>query len=72
LLRQFEKGNVVLFAAAGFSLGAKNPRGTEPPLGSQLAEILAQECGWKYEGEDLGIVYEQAPATLMGRSAPGS
>ncbi len=64
LLRQFEKGNVVLFAGAGFSLGAKNLKGTEPPLGGQLAEILAQECGWKYEGDDLGIVYEQAQKHL--------
>ena len=24
LLRQFEKGNVILFAGAGFSLGARN------------------------------------------------
>ena len=52
LLRQSEKGNVVLFAGAGFSLGARNPRGTDPPLGPQLAEALALECGWKYEGED--------------------
>jgi hypothetical protein len=64
LLRQFEKGNVVLFAGAGFSLGAKNPRGTDPPLGAQLAETLASECGWKYDGEDLGIVYEQAQKHL--------
>lgn len=64
LLRQSEKGNVVLFAGAGFSLGARNPRGTDPPLGPQLAEALALECGWKYEGEDLGIVYEQAQKHL--------
>jgi hypothetical protein len=64
LLRQFEKGNVVLFAGAGFSVGARNSRGTDPPLGSQLAEALAAECGWKYEGEDLGIVYEQAQKHL--------
>ncbi len=64
LLRQFEKGNVVLFAGAGFSLGARNLRGSDPPLGPQLAETLAAECGWKYEGEDLGIVYEQAQKHL--------
>ena len=71
LLRQFAKGNVVLFAGAGFSLGAKNSRGTEPPLGSQLAEILALECGWKYEGEDLGIVYEQAQKHLGSKGLNG-
>lgn len=64
LLRQFEKGNVVLFAGAGFSLGARNARGSDPPLGPQLAEALAAECGWKYDGEDLGIVYEQAQKHL--------
>lgn len=64
LLRQFEKGNVVLFAGAGFAVGARNARGSDPPLGPQLAEILASECGWKYEGEELGIVYEQAQKHL--------
>lgn len=64
LLRQFEKGNVVLFAGAGFSTGAKNSRGTDPPLGQQLAEVLATECGWRYDGEELGIVYEQAQKHL--------
>ncbi len=64
LLKQFEKGNVILFAGAGFSLGARNSKGVDPPLGSSLAEALAIECGWKYEGEDLGIVYEQAQRHL--------
>jgi len=64
LLKQFEKGNVVLFAGAGFSLGSRNSKGTDPPLGVGLAEALANECGWKYEGEELGIVYEQAQRHL--------
>src|SRR5260370_201723 len=64
LFSQFKKGNVVLFAGAGFSLGARNPRGGDSPLGPQRAETLAAECGWKYEGEDLGIVYEQAQKHL--------
>lgn len=64
LLRQFEKGNVVLFAGAGFSIGAENRQGSDPPLGSALGEILAAECGWPYEGEDLPIVYSQARAHL--------
>lgn len=71
LLRRFEKGNVALFAGAGFSLGARNLRGTDPPLGPQLAEILASECGWKYEGEDLGIVYDQAQKHLGSASLNG-
>src|SRR6185369_3323053 len=64
LLRQFEKGNVVLFAGAGFSIGAENRIGIDPPLGNQLGEMLAQECGWPYEGEDLPIVYAQARSHL--------
>jgi hypothetical protein len=50
LLRQFEQGNVVLFAGAGFSVGARNSRGEDPPLGGQLADALARECGWDYAG----------------------
>jgi energy-coupling factor transporter ATP-binding protein EcfA2 len=60
LLRQFEKGNVVLFAGAGFSIGAQNSIGTDPPLGAELARILAKECGWSYNDEDLPSVYDQA------------
>src|SRR5260370_42472870 len=71
LLREVEKGNVVLFAGAGFSLGARNARGGDPPLGPQLAETLASECGWKYEGEDLGIVYEQAQKHLGSAGLSG-
>jgi hypothetical protein len=33
LLSQFEKGNVVLFTGASFSIGAQNCRKKEPPLG---------------------------------------
>src|SRR5688500_6415915 len=64
LLRQFEKGNAVLFAGAGFSIGAENRTGMDPPLGAALGEILASECGWPYEGEDLPIVYAQARSHL--------
>ena len=64
LLRQFEKGNVVFFAGAGFSIGARNTMGTDPPLGAELARILARECGWLYNGEDLPSVYDQAQKHL--------
>ena len=52
LLRQFERGNVVLFAGAGFSIGARNIRGEDPPLGGPLADALARECGWDYSGRN--------------------
>lgn len=64
LLRQFERGDVVLFAGAGFSVGARNQRQEEPPTSRQLCELLASECGWKYEDEDLPTVYEQAELHL--------
>ena len=64
LLRQFEKGSVVLFAGAGFSMGAKNSVGVDPPLGGELARILAKECGWHYNDEDLPSVYDQAQKHL--------
>jgi hypothetical protein len=64
LLRQFEKGQVVLFTGAGFSLGATNGLGTEPPDGTALAHLLAEECGWSYNREPLPAVYAQAEAHL--------
>jgi hypothetical protein len=64
LLNQFAKGNVVLFAGAGFSLGARNQLDADPPLGSALSKMLASECGWPYTGEPLSIVYDQAQRNL--------
>jgi hypothetical protein len=64
LLRQLEKGNAILFAGAGFSRGARNIRGEDPPLSRELAATLASECGWDYEDEDVGVVYEQAQKHL--------
>lgn len=67
LLRQFEKGNVVLFAGAGFSLGARNSRHFDPPDATSLAKMLATECGWDYHDEDLAVVYAQAERHLGSR-----
>jgi hypothetical protein len=64
LSRQFEKGNVVLFAGAGFAAGAQNLLGTDPPLGPDLTRVLAKECGWPDSGEDLPTVYDQAQKHL--------
>jgi hypothetical protein len=68
LLRQFTKGQVVLFAGAGFSLDARTQRGEQPPHARALAERIAAECGWPYDGEDLTTVYAQAERHL-GSSA---
>ncbi len=64
LLKQIQKGNVFLFAGAGFSLGAHNSTGREPPTGDTLAALLAAECGWPYSGEDLPTVYGLARTAL--------
>ncbi len=64
LISQLKKGNVVLFAGAGFAVGARNSEHKEPPLGSQLAELLCAECGWPHSGDELSIVYDQAEKHL--------
>lgn len=71
LLRQFEKGNVILFAGAGFSLGARNARGSDPPDAKSLARLLAEECGWPYNDEDLPVVYAQAERHLGTQALRG-
>lgn len=58
LRRQFSLGRIILFAGAGFSVSATNENGQPPPLGGQLAELLAAEAGFPYSGEPLAIVYE--------------
>ena len=68
LLLQFDKGSVVLFAGAGFSVGAKNGFGKDPPLSSDLSQILASDCGWTHDAEELAEVYGQAEKHL-GTSA---
>jgi len=60
LLRQFERGNVVLFAGAGFSIGATNTLGEDPPLVPDLCRALASDCGWTYDNEELAVVFAQA------------
>src|SRR5215472_4569306 len=62
-LRQFERGSVVLFAGAGFSIGARNSMDQDPPLATPLADALAREC-WPYSGEELSVVYEEAQKQL--------
>src|SRR5207245_728264 len=64
LLRQFERGNVVLFAGAGFSIGAKNTLGEDPPLAPDLCRALAGDCGWTYDNEELAVVFAQAQKYL--------
>ena len=67
LLRQFQTGNAILFAGAGFSVSASNAEGTDPPTSQSLAERLSVECGWSYSGEELPLVYGQAEKHLGTR-----
>ena len=64
LINQFRTGHVALFAGAGFSLRAQSGMRKEPPSASQLAVLLAAECGVEYAGEDLAVVYEYAQKRL--------
>jgi hypothetical protein len=63
-VKQIEKGNAFLFAGAGFSIGATNSLKKDPPTGDQLAELLAEECCWPYNHEDLPSVYSAAESHL--------
>lgn len=57
-------GRLVLLFGAGASIGCKNSLSNNPPLGSELAKILATESGETYEGEDLSDVYAAAKEIL--------
>ena len=71
LLRQFQTGNAILFAGAGFSVSASNAEGTDPPTSQSLAERLSVECGWSYSGEALPLVYGQAEKHVVARVGTG-
>lgn len=60
LRQQLQRGKVILFTGAGFSVGATNLAGEVLPLGGKLAEMLADLSGYAYTGEPLPIVYEAA------------
>ena len=60
LYPRLEKGDVVLFCGAGFSVDSKNTRGKAPPLGAALAKILAELASLDYAGEPLPLVYKAA------------
>jgi len=64
LREQFKAGRVILFAGAGFSLGATNKRGIPLPLGGKLGEILASEAKLPFNNESLPLVYEAVEPKL--------
>lgn len=58
LQSEIRKGNVVLFLGAGASLGSINRCNSSPPLGGQLARLLADEAAIEFDSDqdDLSIV----------------
>ncbi len=57
LLNEIEAGNVVLMLGAGASWGATNERGEHPPVGGELAGMIARKfLTPKYYKEKLNIV----------------
>lgn len=67
LARNLERGNVVLFLGAGFSVDAKNAQGHALPLGGALAQLLAEKASLTYNGESLTNVY-QAVQPIIGEN----
>jgi len=61
---QFMCGNVTLFAGAGFSVDATNASGSAPPLGKDLARLLARKAGNPYNDEPLAVVYESVEPVI--------
>jgi energy-coupling factor transporter ATP-binding protein EcfA2 len=57
-------GRAILFLGAGASLGGTNSKGESPPLGKDLAPLIAQKAGWSYDGEPLSTVYSAAKDAL--------
>lgn len=58
------EGRVILFLGAGASLQSKNQSNNNPPLGKDLAKILAEKAGWQYAGEPLSTVYSAAKKAI--------
>jgi len=56
LLNALAKGEVVLVLGAGASATSTNAKGERIRQGSSLAELLANEAGLQYRGEDLSEV----------------
>lgn len=57
-------GRLVLLFGAGASIGCKNSLQKDPPLGWELAKILADEMGEELTDEDLSDVYAAAKEVL--------
>ena len=57
-------GRLVLLLGAGASIGCKNSLKEDPPLGWDLARLLAAEIGDEYLDEDLSDVYAASKEVL--------
>jgi hypothetical protein len=52
------RGEGLLVLGAGASFTSQNQNGANPPLGAELAEIIATHCGQPYQNEPLSEVVE--------------
>jgi hypothetical protein len=68
LRKQLERGQVILFAGAGFSFDARNEANARPPLGADLAKMLADRASMPFNGESLPVVYDAAQKHLGSQS----
>ena len=61
LLDQIRNGQVVLFLGAGASRDALHKENKQPPIGQQLADLLAEKfLGTEFRGRPLAQVAELA------------
>jgi hypothetical protein len=66
--RAIENGELILLLGAGASLGSKDGNNRDLLDGSELTQILAEEAGFNYNQEGLGVTYAAAKIKLGGRN----
>ena len=65
--RAIDEGRLMIFLGAGASAGCIDGKGRNLLLGSELADLLAQEAGLTYGGEQLSQTYAAATEKLGAR-----
>lgn len=63
--KAYSEGRLILFLGAGASVGSKNAKNIDPPLGYELARLIAEASALEVEDKDsLGDVYAAAKSML--------
>ena len=61
LIEKIKDGNVILFLGAGAAFNAKHPKNKQPPIGNELANLIAKKfLGENYINRELQYVAELA------------